>query len=172
MEKITPLKKTTVINFDNFVNKDTGETMSSEIKPGTTVKVMETTNMSKVDYEEYAVISIAALDELMRILNNSDLANVIKMGKTVRAPLNILYNYNIPHTNDTLRGYLEIDSKSMFIKLIRRLMNLGILYQIKGLIRGEVRAIYLLNPFICRRGNNFDNRVLAVFEKFRSEVKE
>lgn len=168
MDTTTPLKRTTVLKFDDYANISTGESMLSEMESGTTAKVVKDTNLVKIESDGYAVFSTDSIDELFRILNNSDVAHVLKMGRTVRVPLNVLYNYSIPHTHETLQVYLEIKSKSMFIKFIRRLMKKGILYQIKGLIRGEIRVIYMMNPFVCRRGNNFDKRILDVFSSFGS----
>jgi hypothetical protein len=123
--------------------------------------------MMTITSTDYAVIDSDALLALMTILNNSDLANVLKMAIVTKTPLNIVFNENIPHTNETLQKYLELRSESKFIMLIRRLIKAGILYQIKGRIYGEVRVCYMLNPFLTRKRKQFESKVFEVFEQFK-----
>lgn len=171
-QKVVPL--TSPIDLDKYANIETGEILSEELSnSGKNVTLRQDTGLRKIDSEDYAVIETEAILYLSSILNNSDLANVVKMAVTTRTPLNIIYaNNNIPHTNDSLQKYLEIDSKSMFIKLIRRLIKEGILYQIKGRISGDVRVCYMLNPYLSRKRKHFEDRVFQVFEKFEKQLKE
>ena len=132
------------------------------------ISLVESTEKSVVTYDNYAVISSEAVEALQSVLNDSDLGKVMKMSLTIKTDLSILFNENIPHTNKTLQYYLKIKSEAMYIGLIKRLMRAGVLYQIKGLIWGEVRVIYMINPYICRKRKTFENRVLEVFRKFEA----
>ena len=165
---ISVLKKEK-IDLAKYVNTDTGEYLSDEIDQNISISVDKNTDMSVVSYSDYSVISTEAIVILSQILNNSDFANVIKMAIVVKTPMSILYNDTIPHTNETLQKYLEIKSEAMYISLMKRLMQAGVLYQMKGLIYGEVRKIYIINPYICRKRKVFENKILNVFQQFRKE---
>jgi hypothetical protein len=167
MDKSISLRRTKIVDLTDYVNMETGEPLHDEFEPGSTLKITENSGMSLVTYDEYSVISMETLWELERLLNDADLGKVLKMSGILKTPLNILYNSTIPHTNDSLQGFLRIKSKSMFFKLISRLMKVGVLYQIKGLIMGEVRVMYMMNPWVCKKRKTFENRVLEVFSKFR-----
>lgn len=167
MNKKIPIKKKTILDLDAYINASTGEYMSSENEgKGLRISMVESTEKSVVTYDNYAVISSEAVEALQSVLNDSDLGKVMKMSLTIKTDLSILFNENIPHTNKTLQHYLKIKSEAMYIGLIKRLMRVGVLYQIKGLIWGEVRVIYMINPYICRKRKVFENRVLEVFRKF------
>lgn len=168
MEKRSKVKEKSKIDLAPFVNADTGEYLLDELNGGS-MSVSNDTGKSIVTYSDYSVISTDAAQILFEILNNSDFANVMKMALVVRTDWSILFNNTVPHTNETLQKYLKIKSEAMFMGLIRRLMKAGVLYQVKGLIWGEVRVIYLINPYLCRKRKVFENRVLDVFRKFTKD---
>lgn len=169
MSNIKKVNKPVDLDLDTYVNDETGEVkVLAEIPTG--VKVTEESGMVIVDSDNYAVLETEAVLALMKVLNNSDLCNVVKMSVTTKTALNIVFNNNIPHTNDTLQKYLEIGSQSKFISLIKRLIAAGVLYQIKGKIYGEVRVCYMLNPFLSRKRRLFEAKVFDVFEKFKLEA--
>jgi len=45
-------------------------------------------------------------------------------------------------------------------------MKAGVIYQIKGNIAGEVRVIYMMNPFLARKRKTIDKEVFNVFNPF------
>ena len=169
MSKVKKIQKNAPVELDSYINEETGEVkVMADIPAGSVVKT--DSGFSMITSNNYAVLESDALLELMKVLNNSDLANVVKMSVVTKTPLNIIFNNTIPHTNETLQKYLEISSQSMFMKLIKRLVNVGVLYQIKGRIYGEVRVCYMLNPFLSRKRKVFENKVFDVFEKFTKDV--
>jgi len=163
MAKVSKVSKKEVVDLESYVNIETGEVMSSEFD---SLKYDTDTGKSVVSYDDYSIISSEAVFALQDVLNDSDLAKVMKMSITLKTELNILFNDKIPHTNKTLQKYLAIRSEAMFIRLVKRLMNVGVLYQMKGLIYGKVRVIYLMNPYICRKRKVFERKVLDVFKNF------
>jgi len=169
MTKVTPILKKKDVDLSKYANTNTGEILSEELEDKVSIVVNKDTDMSVVSYSDYSVISTEAIIILSQILNNSDFANVIKMAVVVKTPMSIVFNDTIPHTNETLQKYLEIKSESMYISLVKRLIKNGILYQIKGLIYGEVRKIYIINPYICRKRKVFENKVLDMFQQFKKE---
>lgn len=166
MTKVKKISTTKSIDVSPFVNQETGEEFISELKEGTSITITEKTNLSELKSNNFAVIETNAIIFLSQMLNNSDLANVVKMAITVKTDQNVLYNNNIPHTNATLQTYLELKSEAMYMALIKRLMKIGVLYQVKGLVGEEIRVFYILNPFIARKRKIIQNDIIEVFEKF------
>jgi len=166
MTVVKKIKKASSFDLTNYVNTETGETLLENLPKELTVSCSEKTGLVAIHSTDYAVIETTAMMALLKVINNSDLANVLKMSVITKTPMNIVFNENIPHTNETLQKYLEIKSESMFMKLIKRLIKEGILYQIKGKIYGEVRVCYMLNPFLSRKRKTFDEKVFEVFDKF------
>lgn len=169
MANVKKVKENIVFDLNKYVNSETGEIVSSELSEGTSVEVKKESGMVTIEYSDYAVIDSDALFYLCSVLNNSDIANVYKMAIVTKTPLNIVFNNNIPHTNETLQKYLSIGSESKFLQLIKRLIKIGVLYQIKGRIYGEVRVCYMLNPHISKKRKVFDEKVVSVFDTLRPE---
>lgn len=167
MNTITPIKKKITVDLSKYHNSETGELLTSALNENTTMNTQETTNLVTINSDDYAVIDSKALQVITGMVNNSDLANVLKMAVVTKTPLNIVYNNNVPHTNETMQTYLQVKSESMYIQLIKRLMKAGILYQIKGLIHGEVRVCYLLNPFLSRKRKTIDAELTVIFSEFK-----
>ena len=81
------------------------------------------------------------------------------------------YNENNQlHSNETLQKYLDISSTSTFFALVNKLIKAGVLYQVKGLIYGEVRKIYMINPFLSKKRKVFDEKVIEVFQSFENKL--
>jgi hypothetical protein len=172
MSKVSKVNETVPYDLDKYINQETGETLESEVSSDQQrVTVTKDSGMRRIDYEDYAVIDKDAVDFLSEILNRSDLACVLQMAIITKTPLNIVFNGNVPHTNESLQKYLRLNSEAMYMKLIKRLINIGILYQIKGRIYGEVRVCYMLNPFLSKKRYLFEEKVFHVFEKFDKQLK-
>ncbi len=169
MSVVKKVVKPSKLDLDTYVDELSGEVkLLAEIPEG--VRVTQESGMVIVESDDYAVLETDAMLALMKVLNNSDLCNVLKMSVATKTALNIVFNNNVPHTNDTLQKYLEIGSQSKFISLIKRLISAGVLYQIKGRIYGEVRVCYMLNPFLSRKRKVFEEKVFDVFEKFKTDI--
>lgn len=166
MAIVKRVKENVVLDVSVYHNEETGELLSSELK-GTVVTVTKKTTGVMIDYDDYATISTDAMLQLANVLNNSDLGNTLKMSLCAQTPLSLLYNKNNQlHSNKSLQEYLEIKSEAKYFDLIKRLIKVGVLYQIKGLIYGEVRKIYMINPFISKKRKVFDEQVIKVFKSF------
>lgn len=161
--KLSKVKRKELLDLDSYVNIETGESLSDEY---CNISIDSDTGKSVLSYDNYSIISSDAIFALQRVLNDSDLAKVVKLSVVLKTELNIIFNDNTPHTNKSLQKYLMIRSEAMFYSLIKRLMKVGVLYQMKGLVYGRVRVIYLMNPYICRKRKVFENKVLDVFKNF------
>jgi len=167
---IKKVKKSTTIDVGEYVNMTTGETLVSEVTGSNlTLTAKSDTNSVVISNEDYYVVDAKVLDYLSSILNRSELGSLSIMSTDLKTPLNIIYNNNVPHTNETLQQKLGMDSPSGFSKLIKKLMKVGILYQIKGNIMGQIRVIYMMNPFVVRKRKVIDATVLELFPNFHTK---
>jgi hypothetical protein len=162
-------KTTKKTDFDvaKYVNSETGELLTSELSGNK----MSVTVTEKGDYvvmtsDDYIVLDSQAVSYLVNTLSRTEFSSMMAMTVDLKTPLNIVFNGPTPHTNETLQKYLGYSSKAMFLKLIGKLMKVGVLYQIKGNIQGEVRVIYMMNPFLARKRKTVDNKVIEVFRSF------
>lgn len=162
-------KKTSDVDLSKYVNLETGEIMSSEVDGSASIVVQEDTGMSLVNSNDFAIIDTDAVKYLFEVLNDIDFGRLLKMSLTTKTPFNILFNHNVPHSNKSLQKYLAMNSESGFFRFVKRLMKLGIIYQIKGKIYGEVRVVYMLNPFLSRKRKVFDNKVFEIFTEFKDK---
>lgn len=154
------------VDLGKYVNIDTGESMMDEFDGGLSVSIEERGDYVSLSSSDYAVVDSTTLRYLSSILSYNDIGKITYMSLTTKTPLNILYNNNIPHSNKTLQSYLEVKSESSFLKFLKKLIKAGVLYQLKGRIYGDVRVIYMLNPYVSRKRRTFDNKVFDIFSKF------
>lgn len=167
MNKVKKVTKNIKIDLSKYHDSETGELLSSAVSPETTIEAVEDTGMIEISSDNYSVIDTESFLVLMKLVTDVDLAKIMKMGVCTKTPLNIVYNGSLPHTSKTLQKYLEIKSEAMFILLIRRLMKVGVVYRLKGLIHGKVRDTYMLNPFLSRKRKIFEKKVFEVFNQFK-----
>jgi PHD/YefM family antitoxin component YafN of YafNO toxin-antitoxin module len=176
MNRIHRVKEKVNINVDDYVNTSTGEPLTDELKNDKSLLIVTKENDKYIiiSSDDYCILDSQVMLYLGTILKKAELASIILMAQDTRTPINLVYNSseNMPHTNETLQQFLGYGSKAMFINLIRSLMKIGVLYQIKGKIHGEVRVIYMLNPFISRKRKQVDAKLAEVFENYSKAIKE
>ena len=156
------------IDLDSFYNEQTGESLASEIL-GTRTSVTfrkETDLITLKKPENFSMINLDTLNKLYQILSNSDLGYLLKMFPLTKTEMNMIFNNTIPHSNYTLQKYLEIKSNKTFHTLIKKLISVGVLYQMKGHIQGAVRVVYIMNPNVSNRRKTFDNSLVDFFKEF------
>lgn len=156
-----------IVDISAYVNKD-GELIDAiEGESNRVVIAKKGDSFLTIESDNYSVIDTEAIYALSEILNDTDFGRVLKLSVTTTTPFNILTNTNNHfHTNNTLQHYLAISSRGKFFDFIKRLMRVGIIYQMKGLIRREVRVIYMLNPLLSRKRKSFDPKIKEIFNDF------
>jgi len=160
-------KKKVNLDLSKYVNTATGELLTSELrKDKMVVTVTEEGNYVVITSDDYVVLDCKTVNYLSEILSRTEMNNVLMMTTDLKTPLNIVYNGPQPHSNESLQKFLGYSSKSTFIKLLQKLMKAGVIYQIKGNIGGEVRVIYMMNPFLARKRKTIDKEVFNVFNPF------
>jgi predicted transcriptional regulator len=155
------------IDPSQYVNVESGEILNSEIK-NLEMEISQEMDQIMIHSDNYTIVDSRAMAFLKNHLNRSELGSLSIMSEDLKTPLNIVYNNNIPHTNESLQTILGIASSSTFNLLIKKMMKFGILYQIKGNIMGRVRVIYMMNPFVARKRKQLDSKLLNVFKDFNS----
>ena len=163
-------KITTNIELDiaNYFNTETGESLFSEIiENGYSVSVKKESDLFTLNRpKNFSFINIDTLIKLYDVLSNAELGYLFKLIPLTKTEWNIIYNNTIPHSNYTLQNYLELKSNSTFHALIKKLISVGVLYQVKGNIRGAVRLTYILNPNVSNRRRTFHNSLISYFKDF------
>jgi hypothetical protein len=167
--KILKPRNTKKVNLDlsKYVNAATGELLTSELnRDKMVVSVTKEGDYVVITSDDYVVLDCKTVDYLSDILSRTEMNNILMMATDLKTPLNIVYNGPQPHSNDSLQKFLGYSSKSTFIKLLQKLMRTGVIYQIKGNIGGEVRVIYMMNPFLARKRKTIASEVFGVFRPF------
>lgn len=160
-----------IVDISAYVDKQ-GQIIDAIEGESTRVVVAKKGDMYlTIESNNYSVIDTEAIYALSEILNDTDFGRVLKLSVTTTTPFNILTNTNNHfHTNNTLQHYLAISSRGKFFDFIKRLMRVGIIYQMKGLIHGEVRVIYMLNPLLSRKRKSFDPKIKEIFNDFNDLI--
>ncbi len=167
--KVIKPRESKKVNLDvtKYVNSDTGELLTSELRRDKmVVTVTEEGNYVVITSDDYVVLDCKTVNYLSEALSRTEMNNILMMATDLKTPLNIIYNGPQPHSNESLQRFLGYSSKSTFIKLLQKLIKEGVLYQIKGRISGEVRVIYMMNPFLARKRKTIDKEVFEVFRPF------
>ena len=160
-------KKQVAIDLTKYVNEETGELLTSELqRDKMVVTVTKEGDYVVITSDDYVVLDCKTVNYLSDILSRTEMNNILMMATDLKTPLNIVYNGPQPHSNESLQVFLGYSSKSTFIKLLQKLIKAGVIYQIKGNIRGEVRVIYMMNPFLARKRKTIDKEVFEVFKPF------
>lgn len=162
------VKKNIPIDIDKYVNTDTGAFLQDELGKGSMLTIKEPTGEAKVEYGDYTTIDSRAIAFISQYLKKEELGRLLMLTRDLKTPLNIIYNGPRPHTNKTLQNYIEFKSEPMFHRFIKKLMELGIIYQIKGKILGEIRVIYMMNPNVAKKRMVFDRVLFDIFEPIKS----
>ena len=117
-----------------YVNSETGEMLAS-------VNITEEGECVIITSDDYIVLDSKTVRYLSTELSRTEINSMIMMATDLKTPLNIVYNGPQPHTNQSLQKFLGYSSKAMFLKLLNKLMKVGVIYQLKGRIRNEIRVI-------------------------------
>lgn len=166
----TKVKNKVKVDLEKYVNVDTGEPLCDELSSsGSSISITSSGDLVCLNSSDYAVVDSATMKYLLSVLSYNEIGKITYMALTTKTQLNILYNNNVPHSNKSLQKYLEVKSESSFFKFLKKLIKVGVLYQIKGKIYGEVRVIYMLNPYVTRKRKTFDAKVFEIFTEFKEK---
>jgi len=176
MTTMKRIKKVTKLNPSDYVNPETGETISSELQSEGAAKVTlikeEDTDFYIIESKEYLVIDSKALFEVAKVISEAELAKIFKMADYVQTPFNILYEKPYtPHTSESLAEHLEYNLNN-FYSTIRKLVKKGILAYIVCAPSGYLRKVYMLNPTLVRKGKKYHNYIKDIFPDLTKGIPE
>lgn len=138
-------------NPEDYVNKETGELLSSELREGVSITVNEKTNQFIINSNEYVVFDSEAIIFLSQCLSRPDMARVLSLSNMVKGDCSVIYqNNNHPHTPETLSSSLDVCLNEWYL-LVRRLVKKNVLAYAVCAPSGFVQKIYMLNPYIARK---------------------
>lgn len=169
MKRIVTKQK---INPDDYVNKNTGETMQSE-NPNITSLNSYNNDLVIMDYKEFVIIDSKAIAYILKNFSEAESGRVLKMANMVRGCFNILHIDELtPHTDETLAK--EIDyTRNMYHNFMKKLYMKGIIYYVIGTKYNKEVKYILLNPHLAKKKGNIHKECLTYFDDFRTlETKQ
>jgi hypothetical protein len=162
--KITKKK----IDGDQFINKDTGELLSSEV-PGVSSVSSIDRELMVMHSEEYVIIDSKALMYIQENFNPVDLGRILKMADMTYGEYNILYNNGVPHNKETLMEELNY-SRNKFANFLKRLEMKSVIYYIVGYVDGRKVKHIMLNPHLARKRKTIHRNCLVSFQPLTKKL--
>ncbi|HMT02789.1 MAG TPA: hypothetical protein PKD00_05685 [Burkholderiales bacterium] len=127
MSRIKKINKRVKLESDNYINMDTGETLSSEISCNKErLRLDKETELITIESDEFIVIDSKAMAYISTILSPAEFKRVMCMANMLKTDFNIVFNHNIPHTPSTLSEELQLTIDDL-TRLVKRLHKKGIL---------------------------------------------
>jgi hypothetical protein len=158
--------------FQNFIDYETGESLLSKLNSEEVeMRLAKKTDDVMIRWDNFTIINSDLTSYLMSNLSTSELGYLFVIIQDLKTNSNIIYNHNIPHTNETLQKKLGFASQSMFFKLIKKLQESDIICQTKTKVSGKIRNIYIFNPYIARKRKNIDKEIIELFNEFAIQQK-
>ena len=156
-------------DLSNYVNIETGETLLSELACNNEkVKITKESDTITITSDEYVVIDSKVMEYIKTILSATDFKRLLCMANMLKTEFNIVFNYNIPHTPDTLSEELELTIDDL-TRLIKRLQQKGIVAYCESYKSGYKQKLYMLNPTFARKHKTFNEEMLHIFEDLRNK---
>jgi len=157
-------KRTTKkIDGDQFVDKDTGETLTSQ---GVTSVNITDKDVVIMHSDEYVILDSKALEYIQEHFNPTDLGRIMRMTNMTRGQYNVLYNGDKPHSKQTLMDDLDY-SRNKFSNFLKRLEMKSIIYYIVGYVNGKRARHIMMNPHLARKRKTIHRDCLNSFEDIK-----
>jgi hypothetical protein len=166
MVRVTPVKRRTRIDLDDYVNIITGQPMDDIVREGAKITVSKDTGQSSVKYDAFVIVNLEGINNLRqkKILSNQDIGSVMILCETIKTPYNALYKNNgTVHTIESISELLDITYNNSRL-LVQRLMKKGILYKLLGYKNEKKMEVFILNPYLAKRSSVVEDSRLEVFD--------
>ena len=162
MQLTKKINTTRNLPLDDYVNKDTGETILSEHKDKISITTRVGTNQFTISSDNYIVFDSNAIMYISQYLTKADVARVMTIANMVIGECSVIcQGNNHPHTSETFSVALDM-CQDEFYKMVKRLIKNNVLAYCVCAPSGYVQKIYMLNPYIARR-RKFLNCELQTF---------
>ena len=153
------------INGDQFVDKDTGETLKSAMPGIRTVNSVDE-NIVIMHSDEYVILDSKALQYVQENFSPVDLGRIMKMTDMTQGQFNVLYNGDTPHSKQTLMEDLDY-SRNKFANFLKRLEMKSIIYYIVGYVEAKRVRHIMLNPHLARKRKTIQIDCLNSFQDIK-----
>mgnify|MGYP003631895901 CR=1 FL=1 len=153
------------INGDQFVDKDTGETLKSAMPGIRTVNSVDE-NIVIMHSDEYVILDSKALQYVQENFSPVDLGRIMKMTDMTQGQFNVLYNGDTPHSKQTLMEDLDY-SRNKFANFLKRLEMKSIIYYIVGYVEAKRVRHIMLNPHLARKRKTIHKDCLNSFQDIK-----
>jgi len=171
MNTIDKRKISSNITPDEYVNRDTGELLSSEVNDKISLTIREDTNQFIINSDEYVVFDSDAIYYLTNYLSSTDRGKIMTIANMVKGDCSVVcQNNNHPHTPETLSVTLDM-SLNKFYCFIRKMTKRNILAYTICAPSGFLQKIYMLNPYIARKRKTINCELNHFFRDLTKEGK-
>lgn len=165
MKKAYEKKK---IDFKKYINEETGETLSSEIRGAISINVRNEDKLF-MDDKSYFTINSESLDYIKQEFNHADMGRILIMCGMVRGEYNILYDYSDkkarkPYVRETLMRDLDL-TVNRFRDFINRLYDKHILCTIIEHKDDAKEIWFMMSPYLVRKQKGFNPKCANQFQK-------
>jgi hypothetical protein len=164
---MTHKKKTTrkKVDGDQFVDKDTGETLAS-VHPGVRSVNSVDDDVVIMHSKEFVVIDSIAFQYIARNFSVTDIGRILKMADMTYGEYNILYNGSVPHDKASLMEAMEY-SRNKFASFMKRLERKSIIYYISGYFDDKPAKYIMLNPHLARKRKTINRECFEAFQDIK-----
>jgi hypothetical protein len=148
---------------DQYVNKDTGELLSSE-KPEISVYTGKPIELAEVKYKEFVITNNAAMAHIREDLGNSVSGHIISMAMHIQGHSNTVTkdDNKTPHDSESLQKLLKY-SRNKYYDFINKLIRKDIVHEVRRMVGGKIVKTIVLNPSVATRTRKVDLSLLEVF---------
>ena len=151
MNNIKPRKVQSKVIAEDYVNKETGELLSSEAKDTISITLKEKTNQFIINSDEYVVFDADAIYYLTNHLSSTERGKIMTIANMVKGDCSVIcQNNNHPHTPETLSLTFQMHIDKWYA-FVRKMVKQGILAYCVCAPSGYLQKIYMLNPYIARK---------------------
>lgn len=154
------------LDTEKYVNKETGEMMSSEIPGNVTISKTDP-DLIILDSEEYVIIDSQALSYIKENFSPTDMGRIMKMADMTQGEFNVLYNGQSPHTTASLMENLDY-TRNKFANFMNRLERKSVIYYIVGYTNGKKVKHIMLNPYLARKRKTIHKDCIKSFQNIRT----
>ena len=155
------------IDFNKYVNTETGESLSSEMLGATSINVKNKDNVI-MSSKTYFVIDSEAMKYLKQEFNKVEIGRIMEMCNMVRGDHNIIFNdtTNQPHDKESLM--IELDySISKFKNFMKKLHVKFVISYMFGYKDKIKEKWIILNPYLARKQKTYSVKCVNKFQRLK-----
>lgn len=154
------------INWREVILNDTLGFMESAYVKGVSLSMLNQRNKSLLSYFDGVTFNPQYIKEIRDKLTTEEFGWVCLLALTVRTPLNVMYDGEFPYNDKGVQGYLGFKNRKQSVDFMKKLIDVGVLLNVKTNQKGRIGRVFVLNPYIVFRGTVIDNQALDLFSEY------